>query len=147
MEEVWKTIKKYKDYQISNFGNVKSLRWGNRITILRPRDNKYGYLGVNLYRDGEKRKRVKIHRLVAEEFLRKKKGKMCVNHIDGNKKNNNANNLEWTTKSEDIKHSYRIKLHIPNMVNALKARRQNYEKRLANKKLFIRQNRRGKTNG
>ena len=71
MEEVWKTIKKYKDYQISNFGNVKSLRWGNRITILRPRDNKYGYLGVNLYRDGEKRKRVKIHRLVAEEFLRK----------------------------------------------------------------------------
>jgi hypothetical protein len=49
-----------------------------------------------------------IHRLVALAFIENEFDKPCVNHIDGNKNNNNASNLEWCTFSENEKHSYQI---------------------------------------
>jgi len=49
---------------------------------------------------------MKVHRIVAKHFLDSQNGKNEVNHIDGNKLNNNADNLEWCTKSENIKHAH-----------------------------------------
>lgn len=115
--EVWKDIKGYQGYyQVSNFGRVKSL---DRIVtysdkkvhslkgkILKPMITKHGYETVDL-RKNQKRKTSKIHRLVAIAFLKNKKNKPQVNHIDGVKTNNNLSNLEWVNNSENIRHAYK----------------------------------------
>lgn len=106
--ELWKNIEGYEGkYQISNNGNVKSLidNKGNKRELIRkPRIAKNGYYYVNLF-IGSKAKSKKIHRLVAEHFIDNPDNKPCVNHIDGNKLNNNVDNLEWCTFSENSKHA------------------------------------------
>lgn len=67
--------------------------------------NKFGYLTVGLMKNG-KRTTQKVHRLVAAVFINNPHGKPDVNHIDGNKENNNVDNLEWATRSENMKHSW-----------------------------------------
>ena len=64
-----------------------------------------GYKQVILFGNGTK-KNYRIHRLVAETFIPKPDGKDCVNHKDGNTKNNNVYNLEWVTAQENSLHSY-----------------------------------------
>jgi hypothetical protein len=64
-----------------------------------------GYLCQTLLVNG-KSKRFYIHRLVAIIYIPNPSNKPWVNHIDGNRSNNNINNLEWSTISENIKHSY-----------------------------------------
>ena len=104
MEE-WKTVivngEVYNNYMVSNLGNVKSLkgRYGKE-TILKPMKNKSNYLRVDLRKD-EKRKMCLIHRLVAEAFIPKIEGKEFVDHIDGNRQNNNVENLRWCTNKEN----------------------------------------------
>ena len=102
--EIWKDIIGYEcKYQVSNLGNVKSLkdRYGNyREKILKLRKNKYNYLQVGLCKDG-KHKTYKVHRLVAEAFLPKVEGKTHVDHIDGNRSNNVYTNLRWCTPKEN----------------------------------------------
>ena len=109
--EQFKDIHGYEGlYQISDRGNVRRLVYiNNRIKIertnyLTPTDNGNGYLIVNLYKDG-KRKSKYIHRLVAEAFLEKPQGENYVNHIDYNRQNNNADNLEWCTAKQNVMHS------------------------------------------
>lgn len=114
MIEVWRDITGYEGlYQVSNFGRVKSLKrkinhpYRSRNVkekILKSTVDRNGYLHINLYKNGNK-KFATIHRLVATTFLNEEKY-MEVNHIDGNKTNNNIKNLEWCTKSENIKHTY-----------------------------------------
>lgn len=106
--ELWKNIEGYEGkYQISNKGNVKSLidnKGNSRELIRKLRVGKQGYYYVNLF-IGCKSKSKKIHRLVAEHFIDNPHNKPCVNHIDGNKLNNNVDNLEWCTCSENSKHA------------------------------------------
>ena len=97
----WKTIKGFEQYMVSNDGEVKSQ---NNI-IMKPFVCGRGYLQVHLFVDGRRTKRY-VHRLVAEAFCKKEPSANEVNHKDGNKQNNHADNLEWCTRSENLIHSY-----------------------------------------
>lgn len=110
-EEIWKDI--CPEYQISNLGNVRSLFYWNGKKYVK-RDipkiliksvSTTGYEKVKIRINGIKKDH-KVHRLVAEAFLPKVEGKDFVNHIDGNKTNNMLLNLEWCTRSENMKHAY-----------------------------------------
>ena len=125
MEEVWKFIPGYENYyKVSNFGNFESVeRWikdertenGLRLypaKKLKTETTKDNYQRIVLMKDGIK-KRYMCHRLVAETFLEHKEGKDIVNHIDGNKSNNNVQNLEWCTHKENTKHAWETGLCKP----------------------------------
>lgn len=88
-------------YQVSADGRVFSLvsnKW------LKPRNAGSGYQVVMLYHN-KKGKNAYVHRLVAEAFIDRIDGKSCVNHKDGDKTNNCAENLEWVTHSENMHHA------------------------------------------
>lgn len=111
MEEIWKDISGFEGhYQVSNLGNVRSLvGWNGHKTVerkkvLKPSMTTTGYWKVKLVKDGA-RKDYRIHRLVALSFLEKEDGKDVVNHKDGNKLNNDVQNLEWCTQKENIDHA------------------------------------------
>ena len=111
MKEEWKDIKGFEGaYMISNHGRVLSLpRHGSRTTepVLRSISlTKDGYPKVRLLYRG-KDKTVRVHRLVAEAFIDNPCGKETVNHIDGNKENNRADNLEWADRHEQMIHAYK----------------------------------------
>lgn len=94
--ETWKPVKGYEGlYEISNFGRVKSLKFGKE-KILKSYKNKGGYLFVILCING-KCKAFKVHRLVAEAFLPNPEGFEQVNHKNEVKTNNCVENLEWCT--------------------------------------------------
>lgn len=87
-------------YKISNLGRVMTLHRKNYQKILSPAIGK-GYLQVCL-RNKKLKKTVKIHRLVALAFIPNNDNKEQVDHIDGNKLNNNVENLRWSTAFENI---------------------------------------------
>ena len=103
VNEIWKDINGYEGlYQISNFGNVKSLpRQGAKGKILKPSKINIGYLRVGLNKNG-KCKRYLIHRLVAEAFLPNPDNKPCIDHINANKTDNRICNLQWVTHKENM---------------------------------------------
>lgn len=103
--EIWKDIKGFEGiYQISNKGRLKSFKSDSAGRILSIKNSKGGYLSVVLCYKG-KRKSVKIHRLVAEAFVPNPHNKPEVNHIDGNKQNPCAENLEWVDRRENVLHA------------------------------------------
>lgn len=118
--EVWKDVEGYEGvYQISSFGNLKSLprvRYGKNRSIvpvsgrvMKQKTSRCGYKVVHLRRD-EKSDHPSIHRLVAIAFISNPYNKETVNHIDGNKANNNVKNLEWATHSEQMNHAVKMDL-------------------------------------
>ncbi len=119
MEEIWKDIKDYEGYyQVSNLGRVRSLdrfikckngrmQFKKGVIFSLCYNKRVNVYEVHLNKDC-KRKCFKIHRLVAEAFVPNDdpENKTTVNHKDGNRANNRADNLEWATYSENEKHSY-----------------------------------------
>jgi len=108
--EIWKDVKNYEGrYQISNFGNVKSLNYKRtkKERLLKSVIDGSGYNCVLLYVNG-KRKQRNVHQLVAESFLNHEPCgfKLVINHIDLNKLNNNVSNLEIisTRQNSNRKH-------------------------------------------
>ena len=105
-KEIWKDIAGYEGiYKISNLGEVKSSYNKNGIKLLKGRISNSGYRRVVLVKNKEKRC-PNVHRLMAINFIENKENKPQVNHIDGNKLNNRLDNLEWSDRSENMKHAY-----------------------------------------
>lgn len=107
IKEIWKPIKGYEGYyEVSNLGEVRSCvtTTSRRKGLIKPH-LKNGYLAVNLFNDKSKCKHHYIHRLVAEAFILKIPDYKIVNHIDCNKMNNSADNLEYCTQKYNIHHS------------------------------------------
>lgn len=97
-----KVIQDFPNYTISSDGVVTNTKTGK---IKTPSKGKNGYYTLYLYRDGAC-KREYLHRLLCKYFKPNPSNKRTVNHIDGNKLNNDLLNLEWATDSENIKHAY-----------------------------------------
>lgn len=107
--EIWKDIIDYEGYyQVSNLGNIKNIKTNK---ILTGDVNNIGYRRVILY--NPVKKRFFVHRLVALHFCEGAAEDLVVNHIDGNKLNNKAENLEWVTRSENDLHAYKLNLRVP----------------------------------
>lgn len=108
--EVWKAINGYEGlYEISSYGNVR--RIANKKTCkqkpISKRKDGGGYFQVGLYKNGI-RKWFRVNRLVAIAFIDNPENKLEVNHIDGIRNNNHCENLEWCTRSENEKHTYKM---------------------------------------
>ena len=97
--EYWKFVYGYPHLIVSNTGKVRSLLYDRE---LKPFISNRGYLRVNLSKD-KTVKSVHLHRLVAEAFVPNPNGYDTVDHIDGNKLNNNADNLQWLSRGENIR--------------------------------------------
>ena len=107
-----KDIKGYEgDYKINEMGEVFSVKY-NRTKKLKPRISHDGYVWYNLCKNG-KQKTCRANRLVAENYIDNPKNKPTVNHIDGNKLNNAVDNLEWSTRKEQMEHAYKLGLKEP----------------------------------
>lgn len=111
MEEIWKPIEFAEGYLISNFGRVRSLHKG-QDRILKLSHTKDGYVKCGICIHGSPC-RFRVNRLVAEAFIPNPDNKPTVNHLDGNKDNNRADNLEWATLSEQMYHAYERGLKKP----------------------------------
>ena len=114
--EIWKDIPNYEGlYEASNRGNIRSKegkvtyteRHGKRVwesRVLKEKNPSGRDKRVTLWKDGD-HKDYLVHRLVAKTFIPNPENKPCINHIDGNPRNNNIENLEWCTYEENERHS------------------------------------------
>ena len=124
-KEVFKDVLGYEGlYQVSNYGRVKSLERKNifycglrkeylerpvKGKFLKIRNGVHGYQVTCLTKNGVCKNKF-IHRLVAEAFIPNLENKPQVNHIDGNKQNNNIKNLEWCSPKENSNHAFKTGL-------------------------------------
>ncbi len=96
MTEIWKKVRG-KNYEVSNLGQVRNAITGK---VLKPYDDHRGYLRVDINRHC----RAKVHRLVATAFCPNPKRRPVVNHINRDRHDNRACNLEWVTYKENTAH-------------------------------------------
>lgn len=104
MEEIFRDVKGYEGhYEVSNFGRVRSTSYKG-VKILTPSKTKRGYLNV-IFCINQKKEHKLVHRLVAEAFIDNPNSLKTVNHKNGNKSNNNVENLEWCSQEDNNKHA------------------------------------------
>ena len=128
--EICKDIKGYEGlYQVSNFGNIKSLR--NKKTrkekIKRTRIGKNGYVRVDLFKNG-KGKTFFVHRLVAQAFIPNPQNLKEINHIDEKTSNNIVDNLEWCDRKYNINYGDRTQKCIEKLKGVNAKRIKQYDK-------------------
>lgn len=106
MEGIWIDVLGFEGiYKVNNKGEIYSIK--NNKILKQYKNKTTGYYMVDL-RNKEKRSNKTVHRIVMESFKGYKN--MDVNHIDGNKSNNNIGNLEWCTRKENLDHAWNNKL-------------------------------------
>lgn len=134
----WRNIKDYEGlYQVSECGEIKSLdrkskRKDGRFNVykgkvLKQGKNNRGYNVITLTKNGTQ-KTFLVHRIVAMNFIKNVENKKFVNHIDGDKRNNRSENLEWTTFEENIKHAWENKIYKPIKSESVNTAKLNHEK-------------------
>ena len=114
LTEHWLDIPNYEGYQVSNHGRVRNKKTGK---ILKPYKTNRGYHTVGFWLDGKK-KRLSVHRLVAQAFLPNPQKLPEVNHINGCKTDNHLCNLEWVSCSANIAHAYQNGLRQAKLTNS-----------------------------
>lgn len=102
---MYKLISNTKFYVINSLGNIINLKTGKKLN---PYISRSGYFRIRLQVGLKAHKNYTIHRIIASLFIDNPLNKPQVNHIDGNRLNNNIDNLEWVTGSENMLHSTRI---------------------------------------
>jgi len=122
IKKIWREIEGFEGkYIISNYGEVISLprfkQNNSKLQYVEPKEipahiGAKGYVYIMLYKNA-KSYNLRLHRLVAKAFIPNPENKPQINHLDGNKKNNRVDNLEWCNQSENEKHAYRIGLAKP----------------------------------
>lgn len=142
-DEEWKDVSGYEGfYKVSNLGNIKSIdrviqRQTSEMEIQGRQMSQHignrGYPMINLCING-KCKRHLVHRIIATAFITNTLNKEYVNHIDGNKKNNNVNNLEWSTPTENSIHA-----HEHGLANVGKGEKHRSSKLTVDKVKYIRE--------
>lgn len=126
MEEIWKDVVGYEGlYQVSNLGNVKGAereifnyrgKFIKKSLPIRQFIDRCGYCRVTLFKYGKPHS-FTVHRLVATAFIPNPDKLKDVNHIDFNKQNNNVKNLEWCSRSYNVKHAIK---HNPNILAGIR---------------------------
>lgn len=104
MKEEWKKYPEFPKYEVSDYGQVKNIETGN---IIKLGTNPKGYIIAILWIDGKQVGR-QVHRMVSMSFIDNIYSKPQVNHKDGNKTNNKLDNLEWVTRSENMRHAFDV---------------------------------------
>jgi|APGre2960657373_1045057.scaffolds.fasta_scaffold387707_2 hypothetical protein len=102
--EIWKKIEGYQ-YEVSNEGRIRNSKGEIKVPQLN-KGKAAHYYRIALY-EGGKRERFYVHRLVGQYFVDGYNEVLMINHKDGNPLNNKADNLEWVTQSDNVKHWYR----------------------------------------
>ena len=103
MNIIWKDIPCFQGkYQANTNGEIRNKKNNN---IIKQYINNKGYYTVTLYRN-HKSSRYNVHTLIAKTFIKNNDNLPLINHMDGNKLNNNINNLEWCTSRHNIEHAY-----------------------------------------
>ena len=114
IEEIWKDVIGYEGlYKISNLGRAKRIYKNKPEKILKPIKGSYGYMHYSFCKNS-KTQSFRIHRLVALYFIDNPSNYPEVNHIDGNKENYSIENLEWCTRSQNMKHGHSLGLIFTN---------------------------------
>lgn len=114
-EEIIKPLNGFEGlYEISNLGYVvgverysKNGRFNKRHIIKKYVNPKNGYVYTSIYKNGVNYNK-RLHRILAEHFIENKFNKPYINHKDGNRQNNNLDNLEWVTPKENSRHMYDV---------------------------------------
>lgn len=139
-EEIWKNIPNYEGYQVSNLGRVRTYNktthtkkhgvrhWKDRILKYKGKNYNTGYR-VDLWKDG-KAYTFLVARLVAFTFYNKdiNNHNLTVDHIDGNRLNNNVNNLELVSLKENIKRGFENNLYTSQKKIKLTNKNNNYDR-------------------
>ena len=124
--------KEHFGYLIFENGNILDIK---KNKFVNTSINKNGYVIVNLIKNGNRKLNL-LHRVIADAFLLNPLNKPCVNHINGIKTDNRAENLEWVTYSENMVHAFKKGLNFITEEQKLNLKSK-IEKRVMNKKTGI----------